>query len=51
LPLINITNDEVSLMREKYNGIPEIAWSVVKYWTKDPRKCSENVCFRRGYIK
>lgn len=50
LPFANITEEEIAMMRAKFTGIPESAWPLIKYWTKDIRKCSENVCRRRGYI-
>ena len=50
LPLANVSEDEIAPMKAKYAGIPESAWPLVKYWTKDPRECSENVARRRGYI-
>jgi len=50
LPFKDITEEEVAQMRATFVGIPAIAWSLIKYWTKDPRECSENVCRRRGYI-
>lgn len=51
LPLANISEVEIAAMRAKYTGIPDAAWPLVKYWTKDPRECSENICKRRDYIK
>lgn len=51
LPLANVSEVDILAMRVKYTGIPDAAWPLVKYWTKDPRKCSENVCKRRDYIK
>ena len=51
LPFANISDVEISQMTLKFTGIPENAWPLVKYWTKDIRNCSENVCKRRGYIK
>ena len=51
LPLANISDSEISEMTLKFTGIPENAWPLVKFWTKDIRICSENVCKRRGYIK
>lgn len=51
LPLAHVSDAEIAQMREKYTGIPEEAWKVVRYWTKDPRKCSDNVAIRRSYIK
>lgn len=51
LPLANITTSEKEAMRARFTGIPDAAWPLIKYWTKDPRKCSENVCMRRDYIK
>ena len=50
LPFAHIQPEEIALMRSKYTGIPDCAWSLIKYWTKDIRKCSDNVCRRRGYI-
>ena len=50
LPLANVSEAEITSMKAKFTGIPESAWSFIKYWTKDPRNCSENVCRRRGYI-
>ena len=50
LPLALVTKKEEEEMREKYVGIPEQAWEVIKYWTKDPRKCSDTVSYRRGYL-
>lgn len=50
LPLANVSEDEIVQMRAKFTGIPESAWPLAKYWTKDPRECSESVCRRRGYI-
>lgn len=50
LPLANVSEDEIASMKAKYTGIPESAWPLVKYWTKDPRECSDNVCLRRSYI-
>ena len=49
LPFASIKPEEVSVMRAKYTGIPERAWALIKYWTKDIRQCSDNVCRRRGY--
>ena len=51
LPLANVSEVEIAAMRAKYTGIPDAAWPLVKYWTKDPRECSENICKRRDYIK
>lgn len=51
LPLANILDVEIATMKVKYDGIPNIAWPLIKYWTKDPRKCSDQVAYRRGYIK
>ena len=51
LPFANATDAEIASMRSKFNGIPYAAWALVKYWTKDVRECSENVCKRRGYIE
>jgi hypothetical protein len=51
LPFVNISEDEIVAMKATFTGIPESAWPLVKYWTKDIRKCSENVCRRRGYIQ
>lgn len=50
LPLSNVSEAEIASMKAKFTGIPESAWIFIKYWTKDPRNCSENVCRRRGYI-
>ena len=50
LPFANITEEEIIEMKTKYNGIPIIAWGLIRYWTKDIRQCSENVCRRRDYI-
>lgn len=50
LPFATITPEETATMRAKYTGIPQNAWPLVKYWTKDIRECSENVCRRRGYL-
>lgn len=50
LPLANVSEDDIIHMKAKYTGIPESAWPLIKYWTKDPRECSENVALRRGYI-
>ena len=50
LPFATITSQEIAAMRAKYTGIPQNAWPLIKYWTKDIRECSENVCRRRGYI-
>jgi hypothetical protein len=50
LPFANITEDEIVTMKAKFAGIPESAWPLLKYWTKDIRECSENVCLRRGYF-
>ncbi len=50
LPFATITPEEVIAMRAKYTGIPDRAWTLVKYWTKDIRECSDNVCRRRGYF-
>jgi hypothetical protein len=50
LPLIHVTAEEVLEMRTKYTGIPESAWPLVQYWTKDPRECSDSVAYRRGYL-
>ena len=50
LPFANITEEEIIEMKTKYNGIPNIAWNLIRYWTKDIRQCSENVCKRRDYI-
>lgn len=50
LPLANVSEADVASMRAKFTGIPESAWLLVKYWTKDPRACSENVAKRRGYM-
>lgn len=51
LPFANTSDAEIVEMKAKYTGIPDNAWPLVKYWTKDIRKCSVNVCKRRGYIK
>ena len=51
LPFANISPTEIVEMKAKYTEIPDNAWPLVKYWTKDIRNCSENVCKRRGYIK
>ena len=51
LPFADVTDAEIGQMKAKYTGIPANAWPLVKYWTKDIRGCSENVCKRRGYIK
>ena len=50
LPFVNISEDEIVAMKATFTGIPESAWPLIKYWTKDIRKCSDNVCLRRGYI-
>jgi len=50
LPLARVSESEIAAMRAKFDGIPESAWPLVKYWTKDPRECSENVAARRGYL-
>lgn len=50
LPFAHATDAEIAAMRARYTGIPAAAWPLVRYWTKDIRKCSENVCRRRGYI-
>tara|TARA_B110000008_G_scaffold42370_1_gene39706 strand:+ start:1946 stop:3241 length:1296 start_codon:yes stop_codon:yes gene_type:complete len=50
LPLANVSEVEIASMKAKFTGIPESAWDLIRYWTKDPRKCSENVAVRRGYI-
>lgn len=50
LPFARVTDDEVRAMQTQYTGIPDSAWPLIKYWTKDIRRCSENVCKRRGYI-
>jgi len=49
LPFADVTPEEVSAMRAKYTGIHDRAWPLIKYWTKDIRECSDNVCRRRGY--
>ena len=49
LPFADITPEEADAMRAKYTGIPDRAWPLIQYWTKDIRKCSDNVCKRRGY--
>lgn len=51
LPFATVSDDEVAAMRAKYTGIPEAAWPLVKYWTKDIRQCTDNVCLRRGFIR
>lgn len=51
LPLANVSDNEVARMKEKYTGIPGIAWDLVRFWTKDPRACTDIVSYRRGYIK
>ena len=50
LPFWKITKSEIEMMRTKYTGIPDIAWTLIEFWTKDIRKCSDNVAERRGYI-
>jgi hypothetical protein len=50
LPFAQITLEEIEKMKAKYSGIPSVAWHLIKYWTKDIRQCSDNVCRRRGYI-
>jgi len=50
LPLARIQPHEVEEMRRKYDGIPDVAWTLVKSWTKDPRLCSDAVARRRGYL-
>lgn len=50
LPFASITPEEVVVLKSKYTGIPDNAWYLVKYWTKDIRQCSDNVCRRRGYF-
>ena len=50
LPFKDITTDEIKAMKSKYNGIPEVAWPLIRYWVKDINACSLNVCKRRGYI-
>lgn len=50
LPLATVTDDEIGRMKRQFTGIPPAAWPLVRYWTKDPRQCSANVCKRRGYI-
>ena len=50
LPLADVTEEEVAAMRRKYSLIPEQAWPLVRYWTKDPRRCSDFVAQRRGYM-
>lgn len=50
LPFATVTPEQIASMRAKYTGIPDSAWPLIKYWTKDIRECSENVCYRRGYI-
>lgn len=49
LPFAKITPEEVAALRDKHTGIPDRAWPLIKYWTKDIRQCSMNVCRRRGY--
>jgi hypothetical protein len=51
LPMVDCTEAEIHELRAKFTGIPAAAWPLVKYWTKDIRQCSENVCKRRGYIE
>lgn len=51
LPFQNISAEEIEAMKIKYNGIPDVAWPLIRVWIKDIRKCSDNVCIRRGYIK
>ena len=51
LPLADVTPEEVRQMRAKFTGIPPPAWPLVRYWTKDPRACSDAVCRRRGYTQ
>ena len=50
LPFADIAPEEVAILRAKYTGIHDRAWALVKYWTKDIRECSDNVCKRRGYF-
>lgn len=50
LPFSQVTEVEIAQMKAKYTGIPSVAWPLVKYWTKDIRECTDNVCRRRGYI-
>jgi hypothetical protein len=50
LPFSSVTEEEIGEMKAKFTGIPAAAWSLIKYWTKDIRKCSDNVCLRRGYF-
>lgn len=50
LPMASITDAEIEQMKVHYTGIPTVAWPLIRYWTKDIRKCSPNVCKRRGYI-
>jgi hypothetical protein len=50
LPLASISDVEIEQMKAHYTGIPAVAWPLVRYWTKDIRKCSPNVCRRRSYI-
>jgi len=50
LPFAQVTEFEIAQMKAKYIGIPAVAWPLVKYWTKDIRECTDNVCRRRGYI-
>jgi hypothetical protein len=50
LPFQNISTDEIEAMKLQYNGIPDVAWPLIRYWVKDIRLCSDNVCKRRGYI-
>ena len=50
LPLIHAHVQDIAYMRAKYTGIPACAWDLVRYWTKDPRTCSDELAWRRGYI-
>lgn len=50
LPFANVSDEQIAVLKAKFDGIPDSAWPLIKYWTKDPRKCSENVSKRRGYI-
>ena len=51
LPFQDITPEELIELKVKYNGIPQVAWGLIEYWTKDIRECSDMVAKRRGYIK
>jgi hypothetical protein len=50
LPFKDITVEEIKAMKSRFNGIPEVAWPLIRYWVKDIDACSLNVCKRRGYI-